>query len=337
MYTRCIFCNGALGTNEAIEHFPVGRKLAFDAAKGRLWVVCPKCERWNLSPLEERWEAIEEAERAYRDTRKRVATDNIGLARVADGTSLVRIGAPLRPEFAAWRYGDQFGKRRRKQFLLSAGAVGALGGAAIVGPLIGMSTVLAANTTVLLINYIRYHKSVAAIVNDDGVALPFTRLDAQSVRFDIDEATREPRVICRHQQYVANGVIRRSLGIPFRRASETGSTTLNGAIALRAMATTLPFLNGAGASAPRIGEAVKCVEAAPEFLALLRTSIDSNPAVWGPSSRNASAVIPVHLRLALEMSLHEDDERRALEGDLHLLEARWKQAEEIAAIADGLL
>lgn len=60
MYNTCMFCNRSLGTNEVIEHFPVGRRLAFDAAKGRLWVVCKGCERWNLSPLEERWEAVEE-------------------------------------------------------------------------------------------------------------------------------------------------------------------------------------------------------------------------------------------------------------------------------------
>ncbi|MEP6766785.1 MAG: hypothetical protein ABJB66_20890, partial [Gemmatimonadaceae bacterium] len=85
MYASCLFCNSALGSNESIEHFPVGRRLAFDAAKGRLWVVCTTCARWNLTPLEERWESIEEAERAYRDTRKRVTTENIGLARLNDG------------------------------------------------------------------------------------------------------------------------------------------------------------------------------------------------------------------------------------------------------------
>ncbi len=41
-------------------------------------------------------------------------------------------------------------------------------------------------------------------------------------------------------------------------------------------------------------------------------------------------------RLALEMSLHEADERAALEGELHVLEARWREAEEIAAISDGM-
>ena len=33
---------------------------------GRLSVVCRKCERWNLSPLDERWEAIEAAEGRFR-------------------------------------------------------------------------------------------------------------------------------------------------------------------------------------------------------------------------------------------------------------------------------
>jgi len=43
------------------------------------------------------------------------------------------------------------------------------------------------------------------------------------------------------------------------------------------------------------------------------------------------------VRLAIEMALHEDTERVALEGDLAALEAAWKDAEQIAAIADRLL
>jgi hypothetical protein len=78
MYTRCIFCQADLGANEAIERFPVGRRLAFDTERGRLWAVCRRCERWNLTPLETRWEAIEECERLFRDTRRRVSTDNVG-------------------------------------------------------------------------------------------------------------------------------------------------------------------------------------------------------------------------------------------------------------------
>jgi hypothetical protein len=42
-------------------------------------------------------------------------------------------------------------------------------------------------------------------------------------------------------------------------------------------------------------------------------------------------------RLALEMASHEETERRAFEGELADLEDAWREAEEIAAIADGLL
>ena len=41
-------------------------------------------------------------------------------------------------------------------------------------------------------------------------------------------------------------------------------------------------------------------------------------------------------RLGLEMALHEDAERRAMAGELTLLELAWRDAEEIAAIADDM-
>src|SRR5215471_7005472 len=138
MYSTCLFCHSHLGANEAVEHFPVGRRLAFDPGRGRLWVVCRKCERWNLSPLEERWEAIEESERLFRGTRLRVSTDNIGLARAADGLELVRIGSPQRPEMAAWRYGDQFGRRRRRHLMWTGAGFAAVGGVIILGPMVGI-------------------------------------------------------------------------------------------------------------------------------------------------------------------------------------------------------
>jgi hypothetical protein len=47
--------------------------------------------------------------------------------------------------------------------------------------------------------------------------------------------------------------------------------------------------------------------------------------------------LPKEVRLALEMATHEESERRALEGELALLEAAWQSAEEIAAIADDML
>lgn len=138
MYSTCMFCNRSLGENQVVEHFPVGRRLAFDAERGRLWVVCKKCERWNLTPIEERWEAIETCERIFSSTRVRVSTENVGLAKHPEGLILVRIGRPMRPEFAAWRYGDQFGRRRKRALLYGAGAMAVFGGVMVGGMAVGV-------------------------------------------------------------------------------------------------------------------------------------------------------------------------------------------------------
>ncbi|HWK90225.1 MAG TPA: hypothetical protein VNP72_09525, partial [Longimicrobium sp.] len=131
MYRTCIFCAGDLGSNQAVEAFPVGRGLAFDGWKGRLWAICSRCGRWNLAPMEERWEAVEEAEKLFRDSRLRVQSENIGLCRLPDGTRLIRVGQAMPGELAAWRYGDQL-LRRRRQYL-AAGAASVAVGAVVMG------------------------------------------------------------------------------------------------------------------------------------------------------------------------------------------------------------
>src|SRR5687768_7488136 len=142
MYRTCIFCSAPLGANEAVEAFPVGRSVAFDAQRGRLWAVCGRCARWNLAPLEERWEAVEAAERSFADARLRVQSENIGLARLPDGTRLIRVGDALTGELAAWRYGSQLVQRRRKYVVGSAVVIGAglvvMGGLAAVTSLGGL-------------------------------------------------------------------------------------------------------------------------------------------------------------------------------------------------------
>jgi hypothetical protein len=55
-----------------------------------------------------------------------------------------------------------------------------------------------------------------------------------------------------------------------------------------------------------------------------------------PRRRTSLKRVPLATRLALEMAAHEDTERRALEGELYLLEEAWQEAEEIAAIADDM-
>jgi hypothetical protein len=55
-----------------------------------------------------------------------------------------------------------------------------------------------------------------------------------------------------------------------------------------------------------------------------------------PFNPGAIHRLPRIYRLALEMSLHESSEQHALEQELAALERDWREAEEIAAIADHL-
>ncbi|MBK9410986.1 MAG: hypothetical protein IPN47_23655 [Gemmatimonadetes bacterium] len=93
----------------------------------------------NLSRSRALQEAIEEAEKLYRDTRRRVSTDNIKLASSPRG-DVVASATRSVPEFAA-RYGDQFGRRNARSSRPAVGivlvaalmAVGAAAGVAVAG------------------------------------------------------------------------------------------------------------------------------------------------------------------------------------------------------------
>ncbi|HET7187006.1 MAG TPA: hypothetical protein VFI52_02570 [Gemmatimonadaceae bacterium] len=332
VYTTCLFCNQPLGANEVLEAFPVGRRLAFDADKGRLWVVCPHCERWNLTPFEERWEAIEQAERSYRDTRLRVSTENIGLARLPEGLELVRIGRPERPEIAAWRYGDQFGRRRRRR-LITAGVV-ATGGALIVagGVAAGLGMIAVVNLGRAARNRVEHgfpSATVARLRDEHGVLLRIQR---------------------RHltQSRIATG---RDGGLALDLEHSKGRVLLEGADAHRAAATLFPAVNHFGGTREEVQRAVGRLEFAGGSERYLQniarsghklTTVVSNKRQWisEPSvdvHDSGLMAIPASVRLAIEMALHEEQERRALEGELAELERAWRDAEEIGAIADSLL
>jgi diadenosine tetraphosphatase ApaH/serine/threonine PP2A family protein phosphatase len=343
VYSTCIFCHSSLGSNESIANFPVGRRLAFDAARGRLWAVCEKCERWNLTPIEERWEAIEECERLFRSTRLRMSTDNVGLSRAADGLDLVRIGEPLRPEMAAWRYGDQFGRRRRKHALWTGAGVAAAAGLLVLGPITG---VIAGGSMTLW--------NLGSIGHQ---AYQRRRLRARVQVPDYDVPVNIRR---RHLWQIA--VIPRESGwalripheIPSRRESDVtrlrasrwnsidDTAVLEGEAAVRAAASILPAMNETGASRIDVQEAVHLIEEAPETATLFErfAGIPTDPIRRRRLLQGESAVLmaalPKQSRLAMEMATHEDSERRALDGELALLEDAWRHAEEIAAIADDL-
>lgn len=94
---HCVYCDQDLTVS--------GARPAFDPWLGRLWRVCAGCGRWNVVPLEDRWEALEAYERAAREGRARLRTENLDLVE-APGGELIRVGRAPRPELAGWRYGD---------------------------------------------------------------------------------------------------------------------------------------------------------------------------------------------------------------------------------------
>ena len=118
-----------------------------------------------------------------------------------------------------------------------------------------------------------------------------------------------------------------------------GTLHLSGGDARRAAAQLLPSVNGAGASARAVRDAVELIERAGSaerwFVEAARgTRAWATEQRWGDTG--AVRFLPAPVRLALEMAAHEERERRALEGELALLQAAWKEADEIAAIADSL-
>jgi hypothetical protein len=358
VYATCLFCNSALGANEAIEHFPVGRRLAYDAAGGRLWVVCRTCERWNLSPLESRWEAIEETERAFRGTRVRVSSDNIAMARLKDGTELVRIGKPPKLEFAVWRYGDQFGRRLRKSVQVAAiPTTAGLAAAALMSSQLFWSGSMAANTLSAIMGtatFLNLGSSVAsglqtwrtqnklrAVVHDeDGSPIHLNNVTAREMAFvtggrEFDWKLKVPRYLVK-----PTGRIARLLGVDAKAHYNNECVYLHGDVAVRALANALPHVNSDGAGKRGVRDAFTIVNDVSNVQQLLQRASRMKPKYRADyhmdDGQAALGGLPAPMRLALEMALHEDDERRAMEGELHELEQRWREADTIARIADGL-
>lgn len=366
MYSTCLFCNRDLGSNQLLPTFPVGRRLAFDPERGRLWVVCTACDRWNLAPLEERWEAVEECERLFRATRLRYSTGNVGLAQLREGVDLVRIGRALRPEIAAWRYGRLLGR-----WLPRAPAGGLIRAAYSTAD----AAVRAGDRVAGALSRAIPHDPLGC---DPRIWLHIHRQGARVIDVVEDDAGR-PRATIRYRHVAQASLTRPESGQAWQLVvpHDAGVATLTGTAGLRTAGRLLAGINRVGVTSSVVDQAVRKIEDAgnpDDFFnrvvvgIALRTSWGRRPftpptealtltaatdaerlalyltsrSFWGRGAigsepRTLLPQLPLVDRLALEMAAHEDIERRALEGELASLAAAWAEAEEIAAIADGLL
>jgi hypothetical protein len=356
-----------------LETFSVSRRVAFDPRKACLWAVCPLCARWNLAPLEERWETVDECERRFRATSLRYSSGNIGLAWLKGDVELIRVGPALRPEVAAWRYGRvltrprPFGRRAMER--AAASLVGAL--RAVLTP--GRTAGRDARAAVAGLYVGLYGGRVLDVVH-----LP---------RATDLESTDAPVAVVRFRHLARAALVRPESGRPWSLSipHDQGILTVEGDEGVRTVARLLAIINGTerggGFSHELLETAVGKVDesALPDsyFNRVLAIALRSD---WGrgPEESDGTAVlqlnaleaasteverlalrltgrtfwgrggigsepstalldVPLVDRLALEIAAHEESERRALEGELEELAAAWREADEIATIADALL
>jgi len=291
---RCVYCSKKLGENHLLPEFPVGSRLAFDPANARLWAVCPKCERWNLSWLDERERtaAVARLDQYFVATPNKTESAGIGLAEVAN-TSLVRIGAVPWSTFASWRYARRLWARRRGSIINALIFWPALLSLATPQGKVflrsdAMGWVVMALSGFIIWFYV-WH-TVMRIALPSGMLARVRAEYARSAAIQVDQSGW--RLFVKH---------------------EHGTSDLHGRDALRALALLLPHINADGAGRKQVGDAVALIERAggPERF------IDESLTVQrlGPGIQTLRS-LPAILRVALEIAVNEEAEKGALRGDL---------------------
>ena len=298
----------------------MGRRIAYDPHRGRLWAVCPSCTRWNLAPFDDRWEALEELERAQRDVgRVLSSTDNIALIHAGD-VELVRVGRARLTEEAWWRYGQEMRRRRSRYSALRWTEAAALVG---VGLATGGFVYWFSSDFLNKAARRRKFGSVAWRGSAPCITCgtPLEQLSFRKTRYmhlTRDNAGTGPAL---HMQCAR-----------CRSDGRVGEHQLEGAVGENLLRRVMTYHHFHGATEQRVREATSYIE-----------RIGSPDAVTLDMSRSGVRLDRLFDRdrrtqaVALEIALNEDAERRLLEMELAELEARWRQEEEIAAIADSLL
>ena len=325
MYTRCIVCSSAFEPNEELHHLPNGKRVAFDPERGRLWVVCRACRRWSLTPIEERWEALEELDKLTTDTARLLSqTDNISLLRHG-ALEIVRVGRAQLSEEAWWRYGRELASRRQSwQKLGFAGTLAA--GAFLVGSwATGGMTFFGAWLIM-------------------GHGSETVRDGARWLRFGSTAWQGEMRCEgCGAPQRTIHYRDRAALGL-FPGADpgdvelvarcyrcglyRDGGLLLKGPEAERTLRRVLAYHHFAGASERRVMAAARLIQEAGSPRDLTRIVVKDGRRL-GDLQRTGG--------IALEIATNEATEQHLLELELAELEAHWKREEELAAIVDGEL
>jgi hypothetical protein len=342
VYTRCLRCDKSLGTNSEIPHLRVGRKIAFDTTRGRLWVICSRCGQWNLTPFEGRWEALEECDRLAAGAEARSAGQDAGLAQTTSGLELLRVGGMRGSDIANRRYGLRIQRRQERQLwtlmpllaLAVPAGVGAwrISGAGVAGVYSSMITAALA-----LSFWRRPPRPWMTFVDDEGQRHVLWPWQLSQVR--LERVARERPVLV----------------VPRMR----DELRLTGRKAAAVLASLLPKFNGTDCATialpavlARVANAEKAATRAPRTPGRAerrRRRASGQPLVPPPPRQRAwehlAYDVPVHAvstalpeyRLALEIAVTEEMEQAALESRAEALTEEWRDEEEVGAISDDLL
>ncbi|MGH7607284.1 MAG: hypothetical protein ACREME_08095 [Gemmatimonadales bacterium] len=312
MFRTCAFCNVPFDGEGGPSGLGVGRRLAFDEWKGRLWVVCSRCARWNLTPFEERLERLERVARAARRAEARVVatTDHVTLVRW-QRYDFVRVGRPPRVELATWRYGERLRTRHRERMKvvipLTVAAVG-VGVAANVAAGGGFGVVVWNLHNVADWVYVRLVGRRTVAMREAPICAhcgTLMRLRARHVQ---------------HARVVPDAQADLALVLRCPRCRHEGAH-LTGSEAVGVLRQGLTYLNVSRGGRKRAEDAARVVDRVGGADQLVRTVVREEAML---------RALPPDRRLALEMAV--DERAEATE-----LEQSWREADEIADIADGLL
>ena len=272
--------------------------------------MCPRCSRWNLTPFDDRLERIEAVARAASNGRIAASTDQVALIRW-ERYDLVRVGKPPRVELATWRYGERLRNRQRERMKvvvpLTIAAIG-LGIAANVAAGGGFG--------VMVWNLHRLVDGIyVGLVGRRKVTLIEPPICAHCGSLMVLRARH-----VQHARIVPDRHADMAVVVSCPKCRQEG-THLTGTEAVQVLRQGLTYLNLARGGRRRAEDAAREVD------------------MVGGADRLVHDIARRELTLrslrperglALEMAV---DERAEVEE----LERQWKEAEEIADIADGTL
>ncbi len=317
MLSRCIYCHVALPVNQTLEHLRLGQRVAFDPDRGRLWAICSSCRRWNLAPIEQRWEALEELERLARDRGRLLSqTDHIALLRVED-LEVVRVGRAKLVEEAWWRYGQELQRRHKRYRLVNAVEWAAMIGVMSAGG-IGWMFFSGSDPINDLIRWRKFGSTAwRGARNCTRCGRPLEELSFKRAKHLI----------------IAPGDAELTLELRCKRCGfrkTDAGFAFEGVEAERMLRRVLAYHNFKGAAERDVKAAVHAIDEIGSPQSLIQKLSRQRYEVGQGGKMRQTAI-------ALEIAVNDEAERQLLELELAELEARWREEEELAAIVDGEL